>query len=32
MEININYFEDTIEKMHDIILEQIEGAYLAKEF
>ncbi len=32
LEININHFEETIDKMHDIILNQIEKAYLAGEF
>ena len=32
LEININHFEDTIEKMHDIILQNIEQAYLAGQF
>ena len=32
LEININHFEETIEIMHNIILQQIELAYLDKQF
>ena len=32
LEININQFDNTIEKMHDIIIECIEEAYEAGRF
>lgn len=32
LEININHFDETIGRMHDIILDNIEQAYLAGKF